>query len=165
MIQNGQDTVVIIRSGYSKTRARKFHAQHVYPEKSDMQANRHKFALVNYVVDHPIKDSYLNNTYDWHPSNGESYDMRSWDITSVVAAIEHDVIPRVLGPGRITVSSTSQTSFNGGSGSHHVLAESAQLSSTQQRQLIDLMIQLVSAPPQTHPSRSLTVSIPQNPFQ
>ena len=101
----------------------------------------------NYVTNHPIKDSYLNSTYSWHPENGESYDMRSWDITSVVAAIEPDVIPRVLGPGKVTVSNTNITSFSTGGGSQYVLAEAAQLSGAQRQQLIDLMIQLTSAPP------------------
>ncbi|MFK7891203.1 MAG: nucleoside hydrolase, partial [Granulosicoccus sp.] len=40
-----------------------------------------------YVRNHPIKDSYLNSTYDWHRANGDSYDIKSWDITSVIAAI------------------------------------------------------------------------------
>jgi len=101
----------------------------------------------NYIADHPIKDSYLNSTYSWHHQNGTSYDMRSWDITSVIAAIEPNVIPRVLGPGKITLTSSNNTSFSNGGGSHFVLAEAAQLSSAQRQQLIDLMIQMTSMPP------------------
>ena len=101
----------------------------------------------NYVTNHPIKDSYLNSTYDWHHENGNSYDMRSWDITSVVAAIEPNVIPRVLGPGKISLTSNNNTLFSKGGGSHYVLAEAGQLSGTQRQQLIDLMVQLTSTPP------------------
>lgn len=136
----------------------------------------------NYVSNHPIKDSYLNNTYSWHLANGNSYDMRSWDITSVIAAIEPGIIRKVLGPGRVMVSSSDHTSFSHGGAMHYVLAEGGQLSSAERRQLIDVMIQLTSAPPAGNqipdspppgnptptpqtPSRKLAVSITENPLK
>jgi len=100
----------------------------------------------NYVPNHPIKESYLNSNYSWHHPNGDSYDMRSWDITSVIEAIQPGVIPRVLGPGRVILNGI-RTSFNHGTGSHYVLAESSQLTGNQHQRLVNLMIELTSAAP------------------
>lgn len=111
----------------------------------------------NYVSDHPIKASYLNHDFDWHQDSGDYYNMRSWDLLSVIAAIEDpaDYFSPIVGPGRVTVdSSTGYTSYHRSeyqgseyqsSDNHYVLPETLTRSQTQR--VVDRMIELTSESP------------------
>ncbi len=107
----------------------------------------------NYQSNHIIKDSYMAPNYpqemEWHPPQGSHYDMRSWDLTSVIAAIEDpsDYFSP-LRRGRVSVdSSRGTTSFSEGGGDHYVLGLAREMSDAQQRRIVDRMTELTSARP------------------
>lgn len=119
----------------------------------------------NDVPNHPIKESYLNFDLDWHENQGAYYNMRSWDLTSVIAAIDEPsrYFPGIVGPGRVSVNAAnSLTTFQSGGGNHYVLPK--QLNSTDETRLVDRMIDLVSAAP-SRPTQALGVDLVESPFQ
>ncbi len=104
------------------------------------------------IANHPIKDSYLNADYPtvlgWHPAQGSGYDMRSWDLTSVMGAIEQpsSYFGPLSGPGKVTADPTnSSTSFTTGEGSHYQMAQG--FSSSARNRIVQRMTELVTAPP------------------
>ncbi len=107
----------------------------------------------NYQSNHIIKDSYMAPDYpdemEWHPARGSHYDMRSWDLTSVIAAIEDpsDYFSP-LSRGRVSVDpNTAYTSFQAGSGDHYVLGMASGMSESQKQRIIDRMTELTSGQP------------------
>jgi len=70
----------------------------------------------NYVSNHPIKASYLNTNFEWHEPNGNYYNMRTWDLTSVLVATEPISEYFKLGTrGNVRVEDNGRTIFTASS--------------------------------------------------
>ncbi len=95
----------------------------------------------------PIRAAYEYRDYDWHVDAPPLYDMRTWDITAVMAAIEPDAgwFP-VSDWGTVTIDGQGRTGFAPGQGRHRILDRSALSGAALSRAQAE-MIELVSAPP------------------
>jgi inosine-uridine nucleoside N-ribohydrolase len=96
---------------------------------------------------HPIRQAYEFRDYDWHVDAPPMYDMRSWDLTSVMQAVEPDGtwFP-VSDPGTVTIDGEGRTRFVPGDGLHRVLLRSS-LDAGDLARIVDRMVELVSARP------------------
>ncbi len=74
--------------------------------------------------------------------------MRSWDLTSVMQAVEPSANYFLTsGTGTVVVDGSGRTTFRPGSGQHYVLDRAKQYSGEQRQRVIDRMIELVSHQP------------------
>ncbi len=98
---------------------------------------------------HVIPVSYLNRDIPWHRDNGDYYDMRTWDLTSVMAAVENpDTYFMVSGPGTVRIDGQGLTTFEPSAlGKHRTLGRFWELSESQRQLVVDRMIELVSRRP------------------
>lgn len=97
---------------------------------------------------HPVREAYEFRDLDWHQDAPPYYNMKSWDLTSVMYAVEPEANWfYVSGAGMVTVDESGKTTFTPGSGRHYVLDRHNQYSDQQRRAIIDRMIELSSAQP------------------
>lgn len=103
----------------------------------------------DYVDRHPIKESYLNKDFSWHDDEGEYYNMRSWDLTSVLAAVEEPAnYFAVTAAGTVNMSSDGHTSFAESSdGLHRSLGRYWELTPEQHDSIINRLVTLVPEAP------------------
>lgn len=106
------------------------------------------FTDFEYVEHHPIKDSYLNEKLPWHEDAGVTYNMRSWDLLSVLSAIESpETYFPVSGPGRVTVDPDGFTSFAETGGLHRTLGMADDLTATEKEAIVARLRELVPESP------------------
>ncbi len=103
-------------------------------------------------TDHPIRQSYEAKDFSWHHDNPPFYDMRTWDLTSVMEAIEPNAYLPVESQGWVSLdTSVVNTVFRAdSSGRHFVLQRN--LSDAEKQRTVDRMVELVSAPPSSNPN-------------
>lgn len=97
---------------------------------------------------HPVREAYEFRDLDWHQDAPPFYNMKSWDLTSVMLAAEpeRDWFS-VSEPGTVSVDESGKTTFTPGSGRHYVLNGYNQYSDAQRQAIVDRMIELSSARP------------------
>ncbi len=96
---------------------------------------------------HPIRAAYEFRDYSWHVDAPPLYDMRSWDLTSVMHAVEPDAGWFPLSEwGVVTIDGEGRTGFAAGQGRHRILERTA-MSTQDLARAPGAMIDLVSAPP------------------
>ncbi len=101
-----------------------------------------------WMDNHPIRRSYEWNDLDWHQDAPPFYNMRSWDLTSIIHAIEPESDYFLTsGRGTVSVNGEGRTSFALGSGQHYVLDRGRQYSQQQRQRVVDRMVELVSMRP------------------
>ena len=95
---------------------------------------------------HPVRQAYEFRDLGWHVDAPPFYDMRTWDLTSVLQAVEPDEgwVP-VSVTGRVTVAPDGSTTFEPGPGRHRVL-ETEGFTADRRARAIDRMIELVTEP-------------------
>ncbi len=97
---------------------------------------------------HPIRKAYEAEDLGWHQDAPPFYNMRSWDLTSIMHAIEPDRnYFSTSGRGTVSVASDGRTSFQAGSGRHYVLDRGRRYSYEERQRAINRMIELVSMQP------------------
>ncbi len=97
---------------------------------------------------HPVREAYEFRDLDWHQDAPPYYNMKSWDLTSVMYAVEPGANWfYVSEPGTVAVDESGKTTFTPGSGQHSVLDRYNQYSEEQRRAIVDRMIGLSSAQP------------------
>lgn len=102
----------------------------------------------NWVDRHPIKTAYEFSDLGWHEDAPPFYNMKSWDLTSVIEAIEPDAGYFLRSEnGTVTVDGGGRTYFNADGGQHYVLNRGGQYSQDQRQRVIDRMIQLTADTP------------------
>lgn len=103
----------------------------------------------NYIANHPVKQAYLTTDLSWHEDNGAYYNMRSWDLTSVIAAIDPISDYFQLGPrGDLVVQNDATTVFtNNPNGKVRSLGVAGAYSAAEKQKIINRMIDLSSQPP------------------
>jgi|GEM_PF-3668211 len=103
----------------------------------------------NYVTNHPIKQSYLTTDLSWHQDNGAYYNMRVWDLTSVIAGIEPLTDYFKLEPrGNIVIQNNGVSVFTANPNGNVIGLGSAQsYSAAEKQKIVDRMILLSSQPP------------------
>ena len=96
---------------------------------------------------HLIRVAYEHRDYSWHADAPPLYDMRSWDLSSVMHAIEPQVgwFP-VSDWGVVTIDGEGRTDFVAGQGRHRILVRDA-MSANDLARAQQAMIDLVSATP------------------
>lgn len=92
-----------------------------------------------------LRQAYEFTDYSWHVDAAPFYDMRTWDLTSVMEGVDSEAgwFPR-SGWGRVSMDAAGRTFFTEGSGRHRILVRSS-LSNQQMDAARDAMIELVSA--------------------
>ena len=95
-------------------------------------------------ADNPTRQAYEFTDYSWHVDAPPYYDMRSWDLTSVMVGIEPSAqwFPLSDG-GTVTMDADGRTSFGPGSGLHRILVRSSLTGSGLDR-AVEAMVELVS---------------------
>ncbi len=107
----------------------------------------------NWVDRHPVREAYEYKNLTWHRQVPPYYDMKSWDLTSVMWAVEQDS-PRfkISEAGLVTVGEDGRTAFRPGEGNgqrqDYVLDRSNEYSEQERQAIIDEMVDLVSFQPQ-----------------
>ncbi|MDA9004011.1 nucleoside hydrolase [bacterium] len=102
----------------------------------------------NYVSSHPVKAAYEYKNLSWHPSNPPFYNMRSWDLLSVLEAVEpENNYLKLSGPGRMTLSANGASTFVEGNGEHYLSAPDYGFNQPEKNAIVDRLVQLVSATP------------------
>ena len=98
----------------------------------------------NYVANHPIKESYLNQRLGWHQPFGNTFNMKSWDLTSVIAAVERpEDYFEISAPGLVTLNGSGVSRFQEKTdGLHRTILHAREHSSQQQQAIIDRMVEL-----------------------
>ncbi len=97
---------------------------------------------------HPIRKSYELYDLQWHQDAPPYYNMRSWDLTSIIHAIEpQNNYFLTSQQGTVTVAGDGRTTFKTGSGQHYVLDRGRQYSAQQRQRVVDRMVELVSMQP------------------
>ncbi len=103
---------------------------------------------LNWTDRHPVKEAYEFRDLDWHQDAPPYYNMRSWDLTSVLEAIEPGANYFLRSEvGTVRVDGSGRTSFERGEGRHFLLDRAKNYSSEQRQRVISRMIELVSAQP------------------
>ncbi len=104
---------------------------------------------LNWVDRHPVKEAYEFNDLGWHQDAPPFYNMKTWDLTSVLYAVEPDAGYFVLSdPGKVTIDGSGRTGFSVGSdGLHRKLETADRHSEAQRNAIVDRMIELVSDRP------------------
>ncbi|MEM7272151.1 MAG: nucleoside hydrolase [Actinomycetota bacterium] len=101
-----------------------------------------------WVDRHPIRESYEFRDLDWHHNSGAYYDMRSWDLTAVMEAVEPNSGYFLISqPGRVTVDGSGRTTFATGGGQHYVLDRSREYVGDRRQRIVSRMIELVADRP------------------
>ncbi len=96
---------------------------------------------------HLLREAYQFRDYSWHVDAPPYYDMRTWDLTSVMHGIERDAGWYPLsGWGRVTIDERGRTFFVAGEGRHRYLDRSAMSGDALSRARAE-MIDLVSSAP------------------
>jgi inosine-uridine nucleoside N-ribohydrolase len=102
----------------------------------------------NLAWDHPVRKSYELYDLSWHQDASPYYNMRSWDLTSIMHAIEpQSGYFLTSGTGKVSVAGDGRTSFSAGSGQHYLLDRGRQYSYDQRKRVVDRMVELVSTKP------------------
>ncbi len=97
---------------------------------------------------HPVVEAYEFQDLGWHEDAPPFYDMRSWDLTSVLQAVEPDGgYFSMSDPGTVVVDEAGRTTFTPGAGRHVVLDDGARMPPDRRQRAIDRMIELVAARP------------------
>lgn len=97
---------------------------------------------------HLIRQSYEFRDLDWHHDAPPFYNMRTWDLTAVMEAVEPaSGFFFVSQPGKVTVDGSGRTFFNQGGGQHYVLDRTGQYSDQQRNRILARMVELVSEAP------------------
>ncbi len=102
---------------------------------------------------HPVREAYEFSDLGWHEDAPPFYNMRSWDLTSVMQALEPDAsFFFTSDPGRMTVANDGRTTFapgaSDGSRVDIVLDRGTEYSQAEKQRVIDRMIELTSSQPQ-----------------
>ncbi len=106
----------------------------------------------NWTERHPVREAYEYKDLSWHRDAPPYYDMKSWDLTSIMYAVEPDS-PRfkISEAGLVVVAEDGRTSFRPGEGNglrqDYVLHRGRQYSEQERQAIIDEMIELVSFQP------------------
>jgi len=95
---------------------------------------------------HPIRRAYEFQDLEWHRDAPPFYDMKSWDLTSVLQAVEPEAgwFP-ISSPGTVTVDGDGRTTFVAGPGRHRILL-AHQLTDGQREAAIGRMVELITVP-------------------
>ena len=111
----------------------------------------------DFASNHPIRESYVvdTNIYrNWHPPTnvpglGNTYNMRSWDLTSVMVGVEAPgKYFNLSGPGKVTLNNSGVDRFSAsGGGQHRIIQHANQHSNGQRQAIINRMIELVTESP------------------
>jgi inosine-uridine nucleoside N-ribohydrolase len=102
----------------------------------------------DYVEDHPLRAAYEFKDLSWHEDAPPFYNMRSWDVTSVMHAVEPEADYFLVSqPGTFSVAGDGRTSFAVGEGRHVVLDRFADYTDDQRQRIVDRMIELASSLP------------------
>ena len=100
---------------------------------------------------HPIRQSYEARDFSWHEDNPPFYNMRTWDLTSVMEAVEPDAYLPVDRQGWVSIdTSVTNTVFRADSSGRHFVLQSG-LSDAEKQRTVNRMVELVSAPPSSNP--------------
>ncbi|MGI9598461.1 MAG: carbohydrate-binding domain-containing protein [Acidimicrobiales bacterium] len=106
------------------------------------------FTDFEYVDHHPIKDAYLAEKLPWHEDAGATYNMRTWDLMSVLSAVEEpEAYFAVSGSGRTTIDQHGYTSFSESGGNHRTLGHASDLTATQRSAIVARLRELVTESP------------------
>lgn len=106
----------------------------------------------NWTERHPVREAYEYKDLSWHRDAPPYYDMKSWDLTSIMYAVEPDS-PRfkISEAGLVVVAEDGRTSFRPGQGNglrqDYVLDRARQYSEQERQAIINEMIELVSFQP------------------
>ncbi|MEL6985469.1 MAG: nucleoside hydrolase, partial [Actinomycetota bacterium] len=92
-----------------------------------------------------LRQAYEFTDYSWHVDASPFYNMRTWDLTSVMEGIDPEAgwFP-LSGYGRVTIDGQGRTNFSEGSGQHRVLVRGS-LTGQQLEAARSAMIELVAA--------------------
>ncbi len=96
---------------------------------------------------HPVREAYEYRDLQWHHDAPPYYDMRTWDLTSVLYAVEPDSGHFVVSRGTVTIDGSGRTYFGAGDGPHLQLAAAGRHSDDQRQAMVNRMIELVSHRP------------------
>jgi inosine-uridine nucleoside N-ribohydrolase len=97
---------------------------------------------------HPVREAYEFRDLDWHADAPPFYNMRSWDLTSVIEAVEPGANYFLRSEaGTVNVDGSGRTYFDQGQGRHYLLDRASQYSSEQRQRVIDRMIELTADQP------------------
>ncbi|MGI9598053.1 MAG: nucleoside hydrolase [Acidimicrobiales bacterium] len=101
-----------------------------------------------WTANHPIKQAYEFRDLDWHVDAPPFYNMRSWDLTSVIHAVEPNANYFLTSAtGTVAMDGSGRTTFRAGVGNHYVLDRARQYSAQQRQRVVDRMIELVAHQP------------------
>lgn len=101
-----------------------------------------------WVDRHPVREAYEFRDLSWHQDSGRYYNMKSWDLTSVMYAIEPpDRYFYRSDWGLVRMDGSGYTSFQAGEGIHQMLDRGANYSQERKDLIINRMIELVSDRP------------------
>lgn len=101
-----------------------------------------------WVDRHPVRTAYEFEDLGWHQDSPPFYNMKSWDLTSVIEAIEPGAdFFKTTATGTVTVDGSGQTYFSEGSGQHYLLDRAKQYSQQERQRVINRMIELSSDQP------------------
>lgn len=103
----------------------------------------------NYVANHPVSQAYLNKNLGWHQPEGDRYNMRSWDLTSVIAALEDPAdYFAVTGQGTVTLDALGRSTFTpDANGLHRSLGRHWELSEAQKQTIVNRSIVMATEAP------------------
>lgn len=103
----------------------------------------------NYMTHHPVKESYLNKDFYWHENEGSYYNMRSWDLTAVMAAIEDPAdYFAMTEPGTVTIDRIGRSTFEADpDGLHRSLGAHWDLSRAKKSVISNRLTELVPVAP------------------
>lgn len=102
----------------------------------------------NWVDRHPVREAYEHRDLDWHQDAPPYYNMRSWDLTAVLQAIEpsadyffvkNDVALSINGDGTM--------SRQDGQGTRQLLDRNQDYSDEKRQRIVNRMIELTRAQP------------------
>ena len=97
---------------------------------------------------HILRESYEFRDLDWHQDASPYYNMRTWDLTAVMEAVEPSSgYFFVSQPGVVSLDGSGRTFFNVGGGQHYVLDRANEYSNDQRNRILNRMIELVSDTP------------------
>lgn len=97
---------------------------------------------------HILRKSYEFRDLDWHQDASPYYNMRAWDLTAVMEAVEPSSgYFFVSQPGVVSLDGSGRTYFNVGGGQHYVLDRANQYSNDQRNRILNRMIELVTDTP------------------
>lgn len=102
----------------------------------------------NWVDRHPVREAYEHRDLSWHQDAPPYYNMRSWDLTAVMLAVEPSAgfFPTTNGVS-ISVNDNGTMSYQVGGGKHILVDRPNEYTDGQRQRIVNRMIELTRHQP------------------